>query len=65
MGCTKEVKLTHVYRCPSCGNRFSSSSPTFRCPKCRSKFLIHEEGPPLKRAKNCRGSCSGCSGCGG
>jgi len=65
MGCAKEISVNHVYRCASCGERFSSSVPASRCPKCRGKVLIHEEGPPLRKVKNCSGVCSGCSGCGG
>jgi DNA-directed RNA polymerase subunit RPC12/RpoP len=55
----------HVYRCASCGARFSSERPLGKCPECRGKVLIHEEGERCRR-KGCAGSgsCSGCSGCG-
>ena len=53
----------HVYRCASCGARFSSERHLGKCPECRGKVLIHEEGE-CARKKSCAGSCSGCSGCG-
>jgi DNA-directed RNA polymerase subunit RPC12/RpoP len=55
-----------VFKCASCSHTFTQEAParTLRCPECWGKTLVLVEGPSLRGAKNCGGSCGSCScGC--
>jgi DNA-directed RNA polymerase subunit RPC12/RpoP len=53
-----------VFKCAACSATFEQEGISLRCPQCRGKTLVLVEGPSLKGAKNCGGSCGSCScGC--
>ena len=55
-----------VFKCASCSHTFTQevSELSLRCPECWGKTLLLVEGPSLKGAKSCGGSCASCSyGC--
>ncbi|HON34631.1 MAG TPA: hypothetical protein PL052_07105 [Synergistales bacterium] len=59
-----EMSAEHLFRCASCGERFTSGCRPSRCPNCGTRVFIHESGPPLgKGSRGCSGSCQGCTGC--
>ncbi|MDR2174476.1 MAG: hypothetical protein LBO82_00885 [Synergistaceae bacterium] len=63
---TVKTEEKRVFKCAACSCTFEQevSQLSLRCPECRGKTLLLVEGPSLKNAKNCGGSCGSCScGC--